>query len=226
MSLRGFIAVLLVGINVIAAGTSLLFGCCLLLATAGTATSTTSAAVRPEDPLLLGIPSAVTEPTPNVAADIINLDRDGGVSFIPRKDFRPQRAVPPEYAGASALPHCETFTMGNPDQKMLYSPGAPGNYPNNSDCVVVLEAPVGSLVRLDFRDHFHVEPSDDCKYDYLEIRDGAHGFSTLIGKYCGTTYPPMITSKERFLWLHFHSDENIEYSGFVVVYEYVPRPTS
>ncbi|EDS43849.1 conserved hypothetical protein [Culex quinquefasciatus] len=210
-------------------GTSLLFGCCLLLATAtGTVTSTTSATSSPPVQLLGGIPpAAVTEPTPNVAAEhIINLERDGGVSFIARKDIRPQRAVPPEYAGASALPHCESFTMGNPDQKMLYSPGAPGNYPNNSDCVVVLEAPVGSLVRLDFRDHFHVEPSDECKYDYLEIRDGAHGFSTLIGKYCGTTYPPMITSKERFLWLHFHSDENIEYGGFVVVYEYVPRPTS
>uniref|UniRef100_A0A182QVT1 CUB domain-containing protein n=1 Tax=Anopheles farauti TaxID=69004 RepID=A0A182QVT1_9DIPT len=161
-----------------------------------------------------------------VAADIINLDRDGAVSFIPRRDVRYQRAVPPEYAGASALPHCETFTMGDPDSKTLYNPGWPGNYPNNSDCVVVLEAPVGFLVRLDFRDHFHVEPSEECKYDFLEIRDGAHGFSTLIGKYCGQTYPPMITSKERFLWLHFHSDENIEYNGFVVVYDYVPRPTS
>uniref|UniRef100_A0A182Y0E5 CUB domain-containing protein n=1 Tax=Anopheles stephensi TaxID=30069 RepID=A0A182Y0E5_ANOST len=161
-----------------------------------------------------------------VAADIINLDRDGAVSFIPRRDLRYQRAVPPEYAGASALPHCETFTMGDPDSKTLYNPGWPGNYPNNSDCVVVLEAPVGFLVRLDFRDHFHIEPSEECKYDFLEIRDGAHGFSTLIGKYCGQTYPPMITSKERFLWLHFHSDENIEYNGFVVVYDYVPRPTS
>lgn len=154
------------------AGTSLLFGCCLLLATAtGTVTSTTSATSSPPVQLLGGIPpAAVTEPTPNVAAEhIINLERDGGVSFIARKDIRPQRAVPPEYAGASALPHCESFTMGNPDQKMLYSPGAPGNYPNNSDCVVVLEAPVGSLVRLDFRDHFHVEPSDECKYDYLEV---------------------------------------------------------
>ncbi|XP_050077065.1 uncharacterized protein LOC126564155 [Anopheles maculipalpis] len=161
-----------------------------------------------------------------VAADIINLDRDGAVSFIPRRDLRYQRAVPPEYAGASALPHCETFTMGDPDSKTLYNPGWPGNYPNNSDCVVVLEAPVGFLVRLDFRDHFHIEPSEECKYDFLEVRDGAHGFSTLIGKYCGQTYPPMITSKERFLWLHFHSDENIEYNGFVVVYDYVPRPTS
>ncbi|XP_052897591.1 uncharacterized protein LOC128304443 [Anopheles moucheti] len=168
----------------------------------------------------------ITDSNAFVAADIINLDRDGAVSFIPRRDVRYQRAVPPEYAGASALPHCETFTMGDPDSKTLYNPGWPGNYPNNSDCVVVLEAPVGFLVRLDFRDHFHIEPSEECKYDFLEIRDGAHGFSTLIGKYCGQTYPPMITSKERFLWLHFHSDENIEYNGFVVVYDYVPRPTS
>nr|XP_029732898.1 uncharacterized protein LOC109416133 [Aedes albopictus] len=255
MSLRGFIAVFLVGINVIAAGTSLLLG--LLATGARPVLGTTNDGLanqlleqqhpQPQPPspsppqsqqapiapvelpqlgLLRSLP-VVTEPTPNAAANIINLDRDGGVSFIPRKDFRlQQRAVPAEYAGASAMPHCESFTMGNPDQKMLYSPGAPGNYPNNSDCVVVLEAPVGSLVRLDFRDHFHIEPSEECKYDFLEIRDGAHGFSTLLGKYCGTTYPPMITSKERFLWLRFHSDENIEYSGFVVVYEYVPRPTS
>ncbi|XP_062549371.1 uncharacterized protein LOC134213920 [Armigeres subalbatus] len=251
MSLRGFIAVLLVGINVIAAGTSLLLG---LLVTGARPVIGTSVGLAnqlleqqqqqqhqqqqpqqsPQAPIVAELPQlgllrslpVATEPTPNAAANIINLDRDGGVSFIPRKDFRPQRAVPAEYAGASAMPHCESFTMGNPDQKMLYSPGAPGNYPNNSDCVVVLEAPVGSLVRLDFRDHFHIEPSEECKYDFLEIRDGAHGFSTLLGKYCGTTYPPMITSKERFLWLRFHSDENIEYSGFVVVYEYVPRPTS
>ncbi|XP_053677403.1 uncharacterized protein LOC128727509 [Anopheles nili] len=188
-----------------------------------------SARFNPGDDGGIGGPAAsegLSEGTPFVAADIINLDRDGAVSFIPRRDVRYQRAVPPEYAGASALPHCETFTMGDPDSKTLYNPGWPGNYPNNSDCVVVLEAPVGFLVRLDFRDHFHIEPSEECKYDFLEIRDGAHGFSTLIGKYCGQTYPPMITSKERFLWLHFHSDENIEYNGFVVVYDYVPRPTS
>lgn len=126
---------------------------------------------QPQLGLLRSLP-VVTEPTPNAAANIINLDRDGGVSFIPRKDFRlQQRAVPAEYAGASAMPHCESFTMGNPDQKMLYSPGAPGNYPNNSDCVVVLEAPVGSLVRLDFRDHFHIEPSEECKYDFLEVSE-------------------------------------------------------
>lgn len=36
----------------------------------------------------------------------------------------------------------------------------------------------------------------------------------------------MLTSRERRLWLRFHSDENIEYQGFVIVYEFIPRPTS
>ena len=60
----------------------------------------------------------------------------------------------------------------------------------------------------------------------MQIRDGGHGFSTLIGQYCGTEFPPMITSRERKLWLRFHSDENIEYRGFQIVYEFIPRPTS
>ncbi|XP_058119715.1 uncharacterized protein LOC131293522 [Anopheles ziemanni] len=232
MSFHGCLRIFLFGANVLAG---------LLLVTSVAASEapvyqpvpiavapTSETVVRPEQlPPYGGVGAdSAAEVNAFVAADIINLDREGAVSFIPRRDIRYQRAVPPEYAGASALPHCESFTMGDPDLKTLYNPGWPGNYPNNSDCVVVLEAPVGFLVRLDFRDHFYIEPSEDCKYDYLEVRDGAHGFSTLIGKYCGQTYPPMITSKERFLWLHFHSDENIEYQGFVIVYDYVPRPTS
>ncbi|KAG8231503.1 hypothetical protein J437_LFUL011541 [Ladona fulva] len=76
----------------------------------------------------------------------------------------------------------------------------------------------GYLLQLDFRDEFHLEPSDDCRFDYLEVRDGAHGFSKQLGLFCGHTHPPMITSSDRFLWLRFHSDENVEYSGFRAVY--------
>lgn len=60
----------------------------------------------------------------------------------------------------------------------------------------------------------------------LQIHDGAHGFSEKIGKYCGHNFPDTIDSKGRFLWLHFHSDENIEHQGFKAVYDFVPRPTS
>ena len=58
----------------------------------------------------------------------------------------------------------------------------------------------------------------------MQIRDGDQGYSTLIGHYCGSDFPPMITSSGRSLWLRFVSDGTIEYSGFRAVYEYVLNP--
>ncbi|KAK0174589.1 hypothetical protein PV327_010347 [Microctonus hyperodae] len=90
----------------------------------------------------------------------------------------------------------------------------------------------GMLLKLDFRDHFEMESAmavndknNECRFDYLEVRDGRHGFSTLIGIYCDKNFPPEITSKSRYLWLHFHSDDTIEYKGFKAVWSMVPRPT-
>lgn len=87
-------------------------------------------------------------------------------------------------------------------------------------------APPGYLLRLDFRDQFRIEDSQDCRYDYLEVRDGEYGYANLIGKYCGTTFPPMLTSSDRYLWLRFYSDDNIEDLGFRAVYSLLPKPTS
>ena len=58
----------------------------------------------------------------------------------------------------------------------------------------------------------------------FQIRDGDQGYSTLIGHFCGSDFPPMITSSGRSLWLRFVSDGTIEYSGFRAVYEYVLNP--
>lgn len=66
----------------------------------------------------------------------------------------------------------------------------------------------------------------NIKCRFSQIRDGAHGFSTSLGQFCGHNFPDMITSKDRFLWLRFNSDENIEDKGFKAVYEFIPRPTS
>lgn len=88
------------------------------------------------------------------------------------------------------------------------------------------------LLKLDFRDRFELEPTPGngkdttgCRFDYLEVRDGQHGFSTLIGTFCDKNFPPEITSKSRYLWLRFHSDDTIEYKGFKAVWTMVPRPT-
>lgn len=138
-----------------------------------------------------------------------------------------QRAVSSEHMYQQSSIACEAFVVGDPEKpNVIYSPGYPNNYPNNTDCVRVLEAEVGKVLRLDFRDSFNMEPSDDCKFDFLEIRDGEHGFSNKLGQYCGHEFPPIITSTDRFLWLHFKSDDNIEYSGFTAVYESIDSPSN
>ncbi|EGI61607.1 Neuropilin and tolloid-like protein 2 [Acromyrmex echinatior] len=81
------------------------------------------------------------------------------------------------------------------------------------------------LLKLDFRDEFKLEDSPDCRFDFLEVRDGQYGYSNLLGNFCGTNFPPEITSKTRYLWLRFHSDENIEGKGFKAVWNTIPRPT-
>lgn len=85
-------------------------------------------------------------------------------------------------------------------------------------------APERHLIKLDFRNHFQLENSTDCKNDYLEVRDGKYGFNNIIKKrFCGSLFPPEIQSKDRHLWLHFHSDDTIEDKGFKAVYEFIPR---
>ncbi|XP_043063391.1 neuropilin and tolloid-like protein 1 isoform X2 [Drosophila ficusphila] len=137
---------------------------------------------------------------------------------------RPPRAGRSErQAEEDQVDRCRLFVEGNPTKNELYSPNYPNLYPKNINCTRVITAPKGQIIRLDFRNSFNIEAKEDCKFDFLEIRDGQYGFSKELGKYCGTDFPPELTSKERYLWLHFHSDETIEYTGFSAVYEFLDR---
>lgn len=48
----------------------------------------------------------------------------------------------PEQPGATSSPLCVTFENVDKERKTLYSPGHPNNYPNNTNCLVVLEGNV------------------------------------------------------------------------------------
>ena len=89
----------------------------------------------------------------------------------------------------------------------------------------VVAAPSDHRIRLDFRGEFHIETSEDCGYDYLQVVDGPFSYSPLVGRYCGRRQPPLIESTGRYLWLRFHSDDSIEYVGFHIVYEFIPAST-
>lgn len=55
------------------------------------------------------------------------------------------------------------------------------------------------------------------------MRDGKYGFSDNLGRFCGNTFPSLIISSDRYMWLRFHSDDSIEYEGFEAIFTYMPR---
>lgn len=75
-------------------------------------------------------------------------------------------------------------------------------------------------IQLTFNDIYYIEPSFECRFDNIEIRDGPFVFSPLINRFCGAKSPGIVTSSGRFMWIRFSSDEELEGMGFRVEYSY------
>uniref|UniRef100_A0A3B1KJS3 Neuropilin and tolloid-like protein 2 n=1 Tax=Astyanax mexicanus TaxID=7994 RepID=A0A3B1KJS3_ASTMX len=112
----------------------------------------------------------------------------------------------------------------NPNGGMFHSPNFPNTYPPNKDCVYVLEALPRNRIELVFDENFFIEPSFECRFDHLEIRDGPFGFSPLINRFCGSQSPGTVASTGRFMWIKFTSDEELEGMGFRVEYTFTVDP--
>uniref|UniRef100_W5MDL2 Neuropilin and tolloid like 2 n=1 Tax=Lepisosteus oculatus TaxID=7918 RepID=W5MDL2_LEPOC len=104
------------------------------------------------------------------------------------------------------------------------SPNYPSTYPPNKECVYILEADPRQRIELTFDEPYYIEPSFECRFDHLEVRDGPFGFSPLIDRYCGSKSPDVITSTGRFMWIKFTTDEELEGLGFRIKYAFIPDP--
>ncbi|XP_052604084.1 neuropilin and tolloid-like protein 2 [Peromyscus californicus insignis] len=104
------------------------------------------------------------------------------------------------------------------------SPNYPDSYPPNKECIYILEAAPRQRIELTFDERYYIEPSFECRFDHLEVRDGPFGFSPLIDRYCGMKSPALIRSTGRFMWIKFSSDEELEGLGFRAKYSFIPDP--
>ncbi|PFX27048.1 tolloid-like protein 2 [Stylophora pistillata] len=100
------------------------------------------------------------------------------------------------------------------------------NYPSSYAEQWVLIVPKGRKVQIDF-DILELEDSEDCKNDYVELRDASFMVGdpkTIIGRFgkiltsrlCGSTKPNSILSQGNMVWVQFMSDRNSTtvYKGF------------
>ncbi|XP_037612385.1 cubilin [Sebastes umbrosus] len=121
-----------------------------------------------------------------------------------------------EAAYGSALEGCGD-TLTSPSGT-IRSPGHPNNYPHGANCTWFISVTPGNLIRLSF-DSFNLEYHLNCNYDYLEVYDnGTAQTGTKIGRYCGRSLPPSITSTDRQLTLLFVTDSSLSTEGFSANY--------
>lgn len=115
---------------------------------------------------------------------------------------------------------CGTWVR-NINGGVFTSPNFPSTYPSNKECVYILEALPRQRIQLAFDKNYYIEPSFECRFDNIEIRDGPFCFSPLINRFCGNKNPGLVTTTGRFMWIKFSSDEELEGLGFRIRYTFI-----
>ncbi|XP_035382399.1 neuropilin and tolloid-like protein 1 isoform X2 [Electrophorus electricus] len=126
-------------------------------------------------------------------------------------------------SGVQPAGQCGTWVK-KPEGGQFTSPNYPNKYPPERECIYIIEAPPRQCIDLFFDEKYSIEPSWECKFDHIEVRDGPFGFSPIIGRYCGQQSPQYIRSSGRYLWIKFVADGELEAIGFSATYSFTADP--
>ncbi|XP_063777593.1 cubilin [Pseudophryne corroboree] len=108
-------------------------------------------------------------------------------------------------------------TLTSPEGTIT-SPGYPSMYPHGTRCTWYISVQPGNLIRLTFT-AFNLEQAYVCQFDYLEIYDNATGTTgNKIGRYCGRSIPPSMTSSDNRMVVLFVTDSSTALEGFSASY--------
>ncbi|XP_066536934.1 neuropilin and tolloid-like protein 1 isoform X2 [Hoplias malabaricus] len=111
-----------------------------------------------------------------------------------------------------------------PEGGYFTSPNYPEKYPPDRECTYIIEASPRQCIDLYFDEKYSIEPSWECKFDHIEVRDGPFSFSPIIGRYCGQQSPTYVRSSGRYLWIKFVADSELEATGFSARYNFTQDP--
>ncbi|XP_016093659.1 cubilin [Sinocyclocheilus grahami] len=98
------------------------------------------------------------------------------------------------------------------------SPGHPTDYPHGANCTWYISVEPGNLIRLSFTT-FNLEYHTNCGYDYVDVYDNGTALTgTLMGRFCGRSVPPSLTSTDSLMTILLVSDSSLSAEGFSADY--------
>ncbi|XP_068628109.1 cubilin-like [Battus philenor] len=96
-------------------------------------------------------------------------------------------------------------------------------YKNDQKCTWMILAPAGMHIKLTWN-RFNLENDirASCSHDFVELYEiDDYNDRSVLGRYCGKTLPPIITTSTNKLMIKFESDNSVRESGFSLSYSFL-----
>ncbi|NXH11671.1 CUBN protein, partial [Bucco capensis] len=115
---------------------------------------------------------------------------------------------------------CGGIHNATPTALTATSPNFPNAYPPFTLCTWVLDAPPQQQVRV-LVESFHLQPSQDCSRNYLELQESPRQSQGSVQRFCGTeAFPlPAFDSQDRTAIVTFRSEEHMANNGVRFTYQ-------
>ncbi|CAG2059558.1 unnamed protein product [Timema podura] len=112
----------------------------------------------------------------------------------------------------------------------IQTPAHPDTYPPGTECRWVISTNPGKVIQLTFTT-FNLEDgsySTDCPFDSVTVYDNSSIPNTggIMGKFCGNTIPPVLTSVGNMITINFKSDFSRQMEGFSANYITIDTSTN
>lgn len=95
-----------------------------------------------------------------------------------------------------------------------------GVYKSNALCRWLIYAPQGYVIQLNFIS-FELEQDTVCKYDSVTIYNNGSGRGDMMGPFCGTNAPKVITTTDNIATVVFKTDSSTAKDGFTISLNFI-----
>lgn len=110
------------------------------------------------------------------------------------------------------------------DERELIKPpmdtDSSGFYQSNAKCQWLVFAPKGFVIQINIL-NFELELDTQCKYDFVKIFNNGSTNGEVIGPFCGTNIPKVITTTSNLATILFQSDGSTSKDGFTIGFNFV-----